>query len=79
MMSLQDRMMERSQSRFVALVDQTGAQVCAPVYVEFSELSYIVSDAEFEFRAIKLAVEDGLVSAEQRASVRANFASLARA
>ena len=75
---MQDRMMQRSQTRFVALVDQMGTQVCAPVYVEFSELSYIVSDAEFEFRAIKLAVEDGLVSAEQRASVRANFATAER-
>jgi hypothetical protein len=71
-------MMQRSQTRFVALVDQMGAQVCPPVYVEFSELSYIVSDAEFELRAIKLAVEDGLVSVEQRASVRASFSTAER-
>ena len=76
--ALHDHQMHRIQRRFVSLIDQTGTPVCPPVFVEFSEFSYLVSDAEFELRAIKIAVEDGLLSADRRASVRAHFDTTAR-
>jgi hypothetical protein len=63
--------MQSLQSRFVALVDDSGRAVCAPILVEFSEFSYRVSDAEFESRAIRIAVEDGLLAADRRGAVRA--------
>src|SRR5258708_2995800 len=46
--------MQSLQSRFVALIDDNGRAVCAPILVEFSEFSYRVSDAEFESRAIRI-------------------------
>ena len=51
--------MVRNQYRFVALIDQAGTPVCAPVWVEFPELSYVASDSEFESAAIKIAMADG--------------------
>ena len=63
--------MFKSQSRFVTLLDGSGKQICAPIIVEFAELSYAVSDAEFEFRAIRIAVADGLLAADQIGAVRA--------
>ena len=55
----------------MVLVDGAGNPVCAPIIVEFPELSYIVSDLEFEFRAIKIAIADGLIAADQIGAVRA--------
>jgi hypothetical protein len=71
--------MIRNQSRFVPLIDQTGIAVCAPVWVEFLELSYIASDSEFESMAIKIAMADGLLAADQRGLVRARFEPSLRA
>jgi hypothetical protein len=71
--------MFRNQCRFVALIDQAGVPVCAPVWVEFAELSYVVSDSEFEAVAIKLAMTDGLLTAAQKGSVRARFEPSLRA
>lgn len=76
--ALHDHQMHRIQRQFVSLIDQTGTPVCPPVFVEFSEFSYLVSDAEFELRAIKIAVEDGLLGADRRASVRAHFDTITR-
>ena len=73
-----DRMV-RNQCRFVALIDQAGTPVCAPVWVEFPELSYIASDSEFESTAIKIAMADGLLTADQKGSVRARFEPSLRA
>jgi hypothetical protein len=69
--SQQNYRMFRSQCRFVSLVDQTGNPVCAPVWVEFPDLPYIASDSEFESTAIKIAMADGLLSANQRGSISA--------
>jgi len=67
--------MFRNQCRFVAFIDQAGKPACAPVWVEFSELSYVVSDSEYEEAAFKIAMSDGLLTAGQRGSVRARFES----
>jgi hypothetical protein len=71
--------MVRNQSRFVALIDQSGTAVCAPVWVEFPELSYAASDAEFESAAIKIAIADGLLSVDRKGSVRARLEPALRA
>jgi hypothetical protein len=71
--------MVRNQCRFVALIDQAGIPVCAPVWVEFPELSYVASDSEFESTAIKIAMADGLLTADRKGSVRARFEPSLRA
>jgi hypothetical protein len=71
--------MVRHQCRFVSLIDQAGNPVCAPVWVAFPELSYVVSDSEFESAAIKIAMADGLMAADQKGSVRARFEPSLRA
>jgi hypothetical protein len=63
--------MHRMQSRFVVLVDPNGKPVCPPIIVEFADLSYLASDSEFELKAIKIAVADGLLSASQIGAVHA--------
>jgi hypothetical protein len=71
--------MFRNQCRFVALIDPAGKPVCAPVWVEFPELSYRVSDSEFEAAAFKIAMADGLLTADQRGSIQARFEPSLRA
>jgi hypothetical protein len=66
----QNSQMFRSQSRFVALIDHTGKPVCAPVWVEFADLPYVASDSEFESTAMKIALADGLLRADQKGSIR---------
>ncbi len=65
--------MFRNQSRFVALIDQAGTPVCAPIWVAFPELSYVASDSEFEAAAIKIAMADGLLTQDRKGSIRARF------
>jgi hypothetical protein len=67
--------MQRIQRRFVTLVGLDGKPICAPVIVEFPELSYTVSDSEFEFRAIKIAIADGLLSPGQAGRIQARIGS----
>jgi hypothetical protein len=71
-------LVHRTQSRFVTLVDATGAPACASVYVEFAGLSYLVSDAEYELEAIRIAIGDGLISPGSTGSVQAIFPSSTR-
>jgi hypothetical protein len=63
--------MQRIQSRFVALVGPDGKPVCAPIIVEFPDMSYMVSDSEFELRAIKIAIADGLLAPSQIGEIQA--------
>jgi len=59
------------QQRFVALIDPDGKSVCAPIIVEFPDVSYTVSDSEFELQATKIAIADGLLVLSQIGAVHA--------
>jgi hypothetical protein len=63
--------MQRVQRRFVELIGLNGKSVCAPIIVEFPDFSYTVSDSEFEHRAIKIAIADGLIAPGQVGEVQA--------